>query len=380
VSRPARCGFLAFILILLAFPARAQTPPDYSFRKITGGLPIPTAIVQPPDDSSRLFISTLDGKVYIVRDGVLMAAPFLDISKEITTDGFGQGLHNIVFDPAYASNGFFYIAYTQSDRNAALVRYHVSSDNPDLADPASAKVILIIPHLTQFHYGGQLAFGPDGYLYWSMGDGAYKKSPGQNRKVLLGKILRLDVEHGDPYQVPSDNPFATEGNNIQPEIWAYGLRNPWRFSFDRQTGDLYIADVGESNREEIDFQPAHDPGGENYGWGMFEGDQPFKGGGKQGLTFPVVEYPHDGGNCSVTGGYVYRGAALPELVGKYLFGDFCSGRIWTTYRQANGIWYTAELLKTDFRITTFGEDNSGELYLGDAASKAIYRLVKSVQN
>jgi glucose/arabinose dehydrogenase len=318
--------------------------------------------------------------VYIVRDSLLLSTPFLDISKEITTDGFGQGLHNIVFDPNYAANGFFYIAYTQPDRNAALVRYRVSPDNPDVADAASAKVMLIIPHLTQFHYGGQLAFGPDGYLYWSMGDGAYKKSPGQNRKVLLGKILRLDVEHGDPYQIPPDNPFVTEGNSVQPEIWAYGLRNPWRFSFDRQTGDLYIADVGESSMEEIDFQPAHDPGGENYGWGMFEGDQPFKGGGKQGLTFPVVEYPHDGGNCSITGGYVYRGAGLPELVGKYLFGDFCSGRIWTTYRRTDSRWYTAELLKTDFRITTFGEDNSGELYLGDAASQAIYKLVKSAQN
>jgi glucose/arabinose dehydrogenase len=279
----------------------------------------------------------------------------------------------MVFHPDYATNGLFFVDYTQTDGNPALVRFHVAADNPNLADPDSATTVFMIPHPTGFHFGGQLAFGPDGYLYWSMGDGATRRSPAPKLDSYLGSILRLDVTGADPYQVPADNPFVGQENAL-PELWAKGLRNPWRFTFDRATGDLYIADVGEAAMEEIDFQVAGDPGGENYGWNAYEGTNIFNNGSKDGLTFPVVEYSHDGGNCSITGGYVYRGTVLPDLVGKYMFGDYCSGWLWTTYRKDDGTWFTAQLLKTRLSLTTFGEDNAGEIYVGDGQG-GVYKLV-----
>lgn len=367
-----------FLCATLTFSAQAQDEfkSPYALQEIAEGIKTPTGIAQPPGDSTRLFVTDLHGIIYVIENGVLLDTPFLDVSKDLITAGFGQGLHNITFHPQYQQNGYFYIAYTQPDRSAALVRYQVSADNPDLADPTSAKIILVIQHATEFHYGGGLAFGPDGDLYWSMGDGAYKASPAQSVKSDLGKIVRLDVDHGDPYSIPPDNPFLGV-DQARPELWAIGLRNPWRFSFDQQTGDLYIADVGEAQNEEIDFQPAGTPGGQNYGWSRYEGDALFKGGDKDGLTFPVVEYAHDSGNCSITGGYVYRGSALPDLVGKYLFADYCSGWIWSTYQKTPGSWYTAQLLKTDLLITTFGQDQAGELYVGDSKTGAIYKLVKA---
>lgn len=363
---------LVFLLSAVPF-TYADDSAAYELVQIVGGTSSPTAILQSPGDDNRLFITTLNGKVLIVEDGALLETPFLDISANITTAGYGQGLHNLAFHPDYAANGYFYLAYTQADENAVIIRYQVSVDDPNRADPASASTIITLLHPTDFHYGGGLAFGPDGYLYWSMGDGAYKRSPAQDFESPLGSVMRLDV-NSEPYAMPPDNPFVGQAD-IMPELWAKGLRNPWRISFDRATGDLYIADVGEASFEEINFQPAGSPGGENYGWKYYEGTNAFDGGDEDGLTFPVVQYPHDNSNCSITGGYVYRGNALPELSGKYVFGDYCSGYIWTTYQKTPGNWYTAELLNTDFRIITFGEDNSGELYLGDGKTSAIYKLV-----
>lgn len=363
------------ILCLLWVVASAQAADSfaypYTLELVADGFSSsPTAIVQPPDDADRLLIAELKGRVTLVKDGEVQPNPFLDLSTIISNTASGAGLHNLVFHPQYAENGYLYVVYTQPDRDEILVRYHVDSANPDMADPTSAFPILKIQHLTEFHYGGQLAFGPDGYLYWSMGDGAYKKSPAQNWKVLLGGILRLDVDGSEPYALPADNASVTHPD-AKPELWAKGLRNPWRFSFDRLNGDLYIADVGEQSVEEINYLPANSPAGTNFGWSFFEGNTPFKATDKTGLTFPVVTYGHEG-NCSITGGYVYRGEKLPALVGRYLFADYCSGWIWSTYQKSANNWYTAEVLPTNQHITTFGEDNAGELYIG--AVGKVYKL------
>lgn len=366
--------FVLFFITSVSFRARAA---EYALQKIADGLLYPTAIVQPPGDASRLFVVDLQGKISIIQNGTVLEEPFLDVSADISITNFGEGLHNLAFHPDYVNNGFFYVVYTTTDGDGALVRYTVSADDPNKADPASKKIIFIIPHPYDFHYGGGLAFGPDGDLYWSMGDGAQGKanpSPAQKLDSYLGAIVRLDVDGGDPYRVPPDNPYLNNPDAL-PELWAKGLRNPWRFSFDRETGDLYIADVGEGQYEEINFQPANSPGGENYGWNYFEGDAPFKGQTDAETIFPAVEYPHDNGSCSITGGYVYRGHELPDLTGEYIFGDYCSGQLWTTFFQYTGDWYTAELLDTSARITTFGEDNAGEIYVGDARTHAVYKLV-----
>jgi glucose/arabinose dehydrogenase len=362
------CG----LLLAAAVSVRAENQAAYTLQPVAEGFTFPTAIVQPPQESERLFIADLSGKVSVLEKGILLPTPFLDLSKQISASASGAGLHNIVFHPDYAHNGLFYVVYTLPDRDEVLVRYHVMTDNPDVADPDSAFQIMKIQHLTQFHYGGQLAFGSDGFLYWSMGDGAYKKSPAQNWKSYLGGILRLDVDHGDPYSIPAGN-ASTVQPNAKPELWAKGLRNPWRFSFDRLTGDLYIPDVGEASVEEINVLPVGSTGGTNFGWSFFEGNTPFKATDKTGLTFPVVTYAHDSGNCSITGGYVYRGTALPALVGRYIFGDYCSGWLWSTYAKSANNWYTAELLATKQHITTFGEDNAGEIYVG--AMGTVYKLV-----
>lgn len=368
------CLFCA-LFVVAAAPAIAQDNSPYELQQFAQVGSFVTAITQPPGESNRLFVTELNGKISIIQDGAVLPDLFLDVSANVTTKSFGQGMLGMAFHPDFATNGLFFVDYTPPDGNAALVRFKVSAHDPNRADSESATTVFVIPHPTGFHYGGQLAFGPDGYLYWSMGDGAMKKSPAQKLNSYLGAILRLDVTGADPYQVPADNPFVGQEGAL-PELWSKGLRNPWRFSFDRATGDLYIADVGEAQMEEIDFQPAGDPGGENYGWNAYEGSYIFNNGSKDGLTFPVAEYPHDNGNCSITGGYVYRGSALPDLVGKYIFGDYCSGWIWTTFRQDDGTWYTAQLLKTRVRMTTFGEDNTGEIYVGDGQGR-VYKLVSS---
>jgi glucose/arabinose dehydrogenase len=267
------------------------------------------------------------------------------------------------------------VYYTDVDGNVVIARYTTAAGNPDQADPASATTLLHIAHPFANHNGGNLVFGPDGYLYIGIGDGGSQGDPrgnGQNLGVLLGKVLRIDV-NGEPYAVPPDNPFKGQPN-ARPEIWAYGLRNPWRFSFDRKTGDLYIADVGQDTYEEVDFQPVGSQGGVNYGWSLMEGLHPFKGTYSPDLTLPIAEYSHAEGGCSVTGGYVYRGTQWPQWAGLYFFGDYCSGLIWALGQTQAG-WQRELVLKSSLSISSFGEDQAGEIYVLDHQGGAVYKLV-----
>jgi glucose/arabinose dehydrogenase len=257
-----------------------------------------------------------------------------------------------------------------------VARFHVSADGPNLADPASEVDLLHVSQPYANHNGGSLAFSPDGYLYIGLGDGGSEGDPlrtGQDLQTLLGKLLRINVDSGDTYAIPPDNPFAGEGG--LPEIWAYGLRNPWRFSFDWLTGDLYIGDVGQDAWEEVDFVPAGMPGGMNFGWSFYEGMHPYQNQPPANATFswPVAEYSHSEG-CSVTGGYVYRGPALPKWQGVYFYGDYCSGRVWGLIQAGQGNWQSKALFMTGAKITTFGVDEAGEIYLADYASGTLLRL------
>jgi glucose/arabinose dehydrogenase len=346
-------------------------PGAYHWAQVITGLHHPTVITHAGDE--RLFIVEQPGRIRIWQNGQLLAAPFLDITSQVDSDGSEQGLLGLAFHPHYRENGFFYLNYIDLRGNTVIARFQVGSD-PNLADPGSELKLLGVPQPFANHNGGQLAFGPDGYLYLGLGDGGSQGDPagnGQSTNTLLGKLLRLDVDRGEPYAIPADNPFANGGG--EPEIWAWGLRNPWRFSFDSATGDLYIGDVGQSQWEEIDYLPAGTPGGVNFGWNALEATHPYKGGNSAAFTAPVAEYGH-GEGCSVTGGYVYRGAALAEWQGVYLYGDFCSGQIWGLLKSASG-WQNDLLFQSGFSLSTFGVDHNGELYLADYGG-GIYRLEK----
>ncbi len=342
--------------------AAAPDPAQVRLVQVAGGFQRPLLVTHAGDE--RLFIVEQYGRIHIYAGGALLPAPFLDVSALISTRGNEQGLLGLAFHPDYADNGQFFINYTDRQGATAVVRYRVSAD-PNVADAASAEIILSIPQPYANHNGGHLAFGPDGYLYVGMGDGGSGGDPqgyGQNPAALLGKLLRLDVNGETGYTVPDDNPFVNN-TAYAPEIWALGLRNPWRFSFDRATGDLYVADVGQNAIEEVNFVPADSPGGENYGWNILEGTGRFSGEPvPEGLLMPFYEYTHRDG-CSVTGGYVYRGAALPDLQGVYLFADYCSGVVWASYRDEAGNWQASRFLETGTTVSSFGEDAAGELYL-----------------
>jgi glucose/arabinose dehydrogenase len=345
---------------------------------VAESLNAPVYVAHAGDGSGRLFVVEKRGTIRIVTNGQLNPTPFLDIRSIVGSRASEQGLLSVAFHPDYASNGFFFVNYTDTNGDTVVARYRVS-DDPDLADPASARTILTLDQPAANHNGGLLLFGPDGYLYIGTGDGGRGGDPwgnAQNPQVLLGKMLRLGVDGPGPYAIPPDNPFVGEPA-VRDEIWAVGLRNPWRYSFDRATGDLYIADVGQNKWEEIDFQPADSSGGENYGWNRMEGFHCFSPGTNcdpTGLVLPIAEYGH-GLGCSVTGGYVYRGAAFPRMVGVYFYGDFCSGRIWALYPDGAGEWTQAELLQSGLGISSFGEDEAGELYITDLQSGGLYRLV-----
>jgi glucose/arabinose dehydrogenase len=319
------------------------------------------------------------GRIRILDNGVVLPVPFLDISAKLVCCG-EQGLLSVAFPPGFTAKRYFYVNFTRAPDGATVVaRYRVSAGDPNVADPASEEVILTILQPFANHNGGQLAFGPeDEYLYVGMGDGGSGGDPlnnGQSPGTLLGKLLRIDVESGvKPYGVPPDNPFLLSSGYL-PEIWALGLRNPWRFSFDRGTGDLYIGDVGQGNFEEIDFQPAGDLVGRNYGWNVMEGANCYNSAtcNTAGLTLPVFVYDHSLG-CSVTGGHVYRGSAIPSLQGVYLFGDFCSGRIWGL-RKSGAAWDNALLADTTLTITTFGEDEAGNVYVVNYASGDLLKIL-----
>ena len=388
-----------FILSLDSAFAQSQIslPPSVSLTLVKSGFVLPVQVTHAGDGSGRLFVVEQDGSVRILINGNLLNTPFLDISARVRSPG-EEGLLSIAFPPGFgAGKEYFYVYYTNNDGDNQVSRFHLSA-NPNVAEPSSEQLILEIPHpVYSNHNGGQLFFGPDGYLYIGTGDGGGGGDPDENAQdlsSLLGKLLRIDVEPDAPsstdlpnkvflplifssgstatYSIPPDNPFLNHPGS-RPEIWGLGLRNPWRFSFDRTTGDLYIGDVGQAKWEEIDFQPASSSGGENYGWDNMEGlacYEPTSGCLTAGMTLPVNVYGHDLG-CSVTGGYVYRGAAYPSLQGIYLFADYCSGRIWGL---EPGTWVRTELADTTYNISSFGEDESGELYLTTLGG-AVYRVV-----
>ncbi len=354
----------------LALSAAATAAPGISLERLPGTDRIgrPLALVHAGDGSGRLFIATQTGTV-LIHDGTqLFDRPFLDISGRITCCDSEQGLVGIAFHPRYSRNGEFFVSYVARNGDGVVSRFRVSSD-PDRADAGSEEEILRIEQPFENHNVNQVIFGPDGMLYVGAGDGGSGGDPndnGQSLGTLLGAILRIDVDRGNPYAVPSDNPFVDEAG-AQDEIWAYGLRNPWRFTFDRRTGDLYIADVGQGEREEINFEPASSSGGRNYGWREMEGSIchiPSTGCDQSGKTLPVLEYNHNVG-CSVTGGYRYRGPRTSTLPRFYLYGDFCEGKIWGGLRNGAGNWQSTQLLNTGLRISSFGEDEQGNLYVVD---------------
>ena len=338
---------------------------------VTSGLASPVHLASPPNDD-RLFVVEQPGRVRIIQNGSLLDTPFLDIDAKVMSGG-EQGLLSIAFHPQYATNRHFYVYYTDNAGDIQVERYTASASSPNVADPASARPIINVPHPTHTnHNGGQLAFGPDGFLYIGTGDGGAGGDPpnnAQNRNVLLGKLLRLDVNPANTtvaYSIPPGNPFVNQAS-ARAEIWAYGLRNPWRFSFDRVANVLYIGDVGQNRREEVNAV-ARDQAGLNYGWKIMEGTScflPMTSCDQAGLTLPVHEYnTQDNGNCAVTGGYAYRGNAIPEIAGLYFFTDYCGGGL-RSFRFVNGAatqvrtWSTA----IPSSITSFGEDRHGELYL-----------------
>jgi len=328
---------------------------DYTWVTVASGLERPIDIQHAGD--GRLFIVEKIGHIHVLQDGNLIQNPYLNIEGRVGSGGNEQGLLGLAFHPDYAVNGLFFVNYTDTNGDTVISRFRVTGD-PNVADPNSEVILLRRSQPFGNHNGGSLDFGPDGYLYAGLGDGGSAGDPQGNAQSLdtwLGKILRLDVDSAEPYAVPADNPFGNE-------IWAYGLRNPWRISFDSQTGDLYIGDVGQNQWEEIDFVSAGTPGGMNFGWDYLEGTHPYEGTPPQGaqLTPPVAEYNHSQG-CSVTGGYVYRGA-MPEWNGIYLYGDYCSGIVWGLI-NSNGGWQNQVLFNDAGRITSFGQDNSGEVYI-----------------
>ncbi|MBI4761801.1 MAG: PQQ-dependent sugar dehydrogenase [Chloroflexota bacterium] len=339
---------------------------DFTWTLIASGLVRPVDLQA--DGSGRLFVIEKPGRIRIIENGQLIDEPFLNIEDRVNDSSNEMGLLGLAFHPHYAQNGYFFVNYTGSGGDTFISRFQVSSD-PNRADPSSEVNLLRIKQPFPNHNGGTLQFGPDGYLYAGLGDGGLAGDPfgnAQSLRTLLGKILRIDVDSAEPYAVPPDNPFGDE-------IWAYGLRNPWRMAFDPLTGDLYIADVGQDTWEEINYLPAGSPGGVNFGWDYREGAHPFEGEAPAGLTDPIVEYNHAEGGCSVTGGYVYRGA-MPEWNGIYLYGDYCTGFIWGLVRL-DGAWQTKVLFDTDVNITSFGQDKNGEVYLV-ADGGGVYQLVR----
>jgi glucose/arabinose dehydrogenase len=356
-------------------------PPSVALEAAYSGFKAPVYLAQPLNDlpgAARLFVVEKAGRIRLIKDGSQQATPFLDITDRVGSGGSEQGLLSVAFAPDFASSGTFYVDYTDQDGNTVVARYRVDAQTPDQADPNSEQKLLQIEQPAANHNGGQLQFGPDGYLYIGMGDGGRAGDPwgnAQNPGVLLGKLLRIDVSASETYTIPDSNPLADQAG-ARPEIWAIGLRNPWRFSFDRARGDLYIADVGQNAYEEVDFQPAGSAGGENYGWNTMEGNhcyQPSSGCDTSGLVLPVAEYDH-GQGCSISGGYIYRGTRYPELSEVYFFGDYCSGNLWGLRQEASGQWQTALLQNSGLRISSFGQDAAGELYVVDYAGGGIYRL------
>ena len=341
-------------------------PDDYTWELIASNLDRPVDLQ--PDGSGRLFVVEKIGHIHIIENGQLIQTPFLNIEDRVNDSSNEMGLLGLVFHPNYEQNGYFFVNYTGSGGDTFISRFQVLGD-PNLADLSSEVNLLRINQPYPNHNGGTLQFGPDGFLYAGLGDGGSANDPlgnGQKTDTLLGKILRLDVDSAEPYAIPAGNPFGNE-------IWAYGLRNPWRISFDLLSGDLYIGDVGQGSYEEIDHLPAGAHGGTNFGWNFREGMHEVRGNAPAGLTEPVAEYSHAEGGCSVTGGYVYRGS-MPEWNGIYLYGDYCTGFIWGLIKSDGG-WQVQRLFDMDVNITSFGQDRAGEVYLLSDGG-GVYQLVR----
>lgn len=356
----------------LASPTTPMPPVRLSL--VAGGFEQPVFVTHAGDGSGRLFVVEQPGVIRVIEDGAALKTPFLDIRNRVAFRG-ERGLLSVAFHPNYASNGRFFVNYT-SNRNGQTVvaEYRVSAD-PNVAD-TSERIVLEIDQPFANHNGGQLQFGPDGYLYIGMGDGGAGGDPlghGQNRATLLGALLRIDVDRGDPYAIPSDNPFVGQAD-ARPEIYAYGLRNPWRFSFDRCNGRLFLADVGQDRIEEVDLIVK----GGNYGWNTMEGNACFPPGSvcvQGGFELPIATYAHSDpeGGFSITGGYVYRGRQFPALMGRYFFADFVSTRLWSLTEVTADRWEMQTLMVAGFNISSFGEDEAGELYVTGFDGN-IYRL------
>jgi glucose/arabinose dehydrogenase len=350
---------------------------------VASGFSQPVQVTHAGDGSGRLFVVEQGGRIRVIQNGALLSTPFLDVSGLVSCCG-ERGLLGLAFHPNYESNGYFYIDYTRAGDGATVIaRYHVSGD-PNLADAGSGSTLLTIPQPYANHNGGQVMFGLDGYLYIGMGDGGSGGDPqnnAQNKNTLLGALLRIDVDGGSPYAIPPDNPYV--GVEGADEIWAIGLRNPWRFSFDRATGDLYIGDVGQDMWEEIDYQATNSAGGLNFGWHCLEGTHTYTTAPPcndpaylAGMTGPIAEYSHDVGDA-VTGGFVYRGSLYPDLAGRYFFADFGSGRIWSMVKTgSNPVTWSQPKLESNsgLNISSFGEDESGEVYIASYSDGTVRHL------
>jgi glucose/arabinose dehydrogenase len=347
----------------------------------------PVVVTNAPDGSGRIFVGSKFGYIRIVQNDELKAEPFLNIQdrvlQEVDSHSTEQGFLGLAFHPNYRENGYFYVNYINKDENTVISRFTVSADDSNRADPYSEYFILGIHQPAWDHKGGQLAFGPDGYLYIGVGDGGIARDPRENAQSLdvpLGKILRIDVDQGRPYGIPADNPFW--GKYGLDEIFALGLRNPWQFSFDALTGDVYIGDVGHKLFDEVDFIPAGELQAKNFGWNHYEGvdlytsyDEDVPAPVLDDHTPPIWSYSHSGKHCAVIGGYVYRGEAIPSLQGIYVYGDYCSGVVWGLKKNAQGVWENQALFETGWVISAFGVDESNELYLIDFRDMDLYKLV-----
>ncbi len=371
-------GSLLLLVALVAVPVNAQTTFTLKLEPFARGFRQPLDFRAANDGSDRLYVVQKPGIIRVLHGNQPQDQPFLDIRDRVGSGGSEQGLLGLAFDPHYADNGYFFVNYTDASGDTVVARYQRSADNPETANPESAATVLTQKQPYANHNGGNLVFGPDGMLYLGFGDGGSGGDPmgnGQKRSTWLGKLLRIDVSQGLPYAIPDDNPFVNTPD-ARPEIWATGLRNPWRYGFDHATGDLYVADVGQGDWEEIDFVAAGTPGGANFGWNVAEGNHCFRSNACDLSPFvpAAAEYGHGRGDCAVVGGFVYRGMQYPAMQGVYFYADECSGRMWSLTRDASGAWATTELGRTGVNISAFGEDDSGELYVTGFGDGVVYHV------
>lgn len=355
---------------------------DVGLELVADGFVQPLFVTDANDGSGRLFVLEKGGTIRIIEDGMVVETPFLDLTDRVNDSGFEQGLLGLAFAPNYADSESFWVNYIDQAGNTVVSRFTVS-DNPEVADPESETLVLRQQQPYPNHNGGIMVFGPDNYLYIGFGDGGSGGDPQGNAQRLdtwLGKILRIEVDseyvpEGRSYGIPEDNPFIDEEGAL-PEIWAFGLRNPWRFSFDLETGDMWIGDVGQNEIEEIDLLPIDLELGQNLGWNVTEGTVCYLEDGCDtvGFLLPVLEYTHEDGSCSITGGYVYRGEDIPDLAGTYLFADYCSGFLWGGGKNADGDWAMSDPIETGLSISSFGEDDAGNLYVTDIEGGGVYLI------